>query len=284
MGNLIVHVGYPKCASTLLQREVFKNLKLTKFINNEEIISLFLQKEFSNEQLRQSKLRTLAKDISSSNSDLLISNENFSMPNTWLHNQKFNNFFSREESTKLIKKYFCKVKVIIIIRNQCDWIYSWYQERVKYGETKSLNEILNSEIYEKTISDFLNYQSTINFYERNFGSKNVFVLGLKNIVKQQELKKTIKKLFNEDIKINHLKRINSNQGDLNTEILRFCNKFLLFSDSIFSKKIYHLIKKILSYTFFISKKIRVQRKMSSSLFEKYSKQNQNLNRKIQDLL
>ena len=71
----------------------FKNLKLTKFINNEEIISLFLQKEFSNEQLRQSKLRTLAKDISSSNSDLLISNENFSMPNTWLHNQKFNNFF-----------------------------------------------------------------------------------------------------------------------------------------------------------------------------------------------
>ena len=69
------------------------------------------------------------------------------------------------------------------------------KKRVKYGETKSLNEILNSEIYEKTISDFLNYQSTINFYERNFGSKNVFVLGLKNIVKQQELKKTIKKLF-----------------------------------------------------------------------------------------
>ena len=56
-------------------------------------------------------------------------------------------------------------------------------------------------------------------------------------------KENYKKLFNEDIKINHLKRINSNQGDLNTEILRFCNKFLLFSDSIFSKKIYHLIKK-----------------------------------------
>lgn len=118
MREIYIHVGYPKCASTFLQQEVFPKLDgvnfLYKYMNNKYKIDHVLWASFG-------KLEEGKNLISS---ELLSGNQLI-----------YHKYCSGLEMLDRLKRLYPNAKIILIERNKEDWLKSLYQQHRADGGT-----------------------------------------------------------------------------------------------------------------------------------------------------
>lgn len=224
MKKAIIHIGYPKAASTWLQKNVFPTVRnATPVIKNPQtkyFIETY-QTEFSPEEA----IRILPDDDT-----LLLSDERFlgGMLTGGM------NGFAIKCIAERFKTTFDKVKIVIVVRNQYDIIASTYSHYVYYGGTYNFEKFYLNNLYyviQKMAlfsPHLFDYYRIYDTYTSLFGKDNVAVLLYEDIelspirfISQIENKTDL--LFDKH-EIN-LNKINESKSYKDIQIQRFINRF-----------------------------------------------------------
>lgn len=187
MESTIIHVGYHKSASTFLQQQIFPFLPINYvFFAGDK--RQYLDMIESEDGLDPDAIRAWLDDEISRKykegrrSITLLSHEELSG-----HPHGYRNI-SPFTTAKNLKSVFPDAKILVIVRNQLDYITSLYTYRVaiKGYETRSFARFLNEE-GEKGLFDHLEYHGLIEFYHQIFGPEKVAVLPLELLLAKPEM-------------------------------------------------------------------------------------------------
>ena len=225
MSKAIIHIGYPKAASTWLQKNVFPTVKNATPVLKNDITRYFVETfytEFSPEK---------AKELLPESETLLLSDERFigGMLTGGL------NGFAVRCIAERFKETFDEVQIIMVIRNQLDIIASTYAHYVYYGGTYNFKKFyLNPEYYViqkmALFSPHLyDYYKIYKTYKSLFGKDNVAVLLYEDIINSpSEFISQIETetgLYFDKEKIN-LAETNTGKSYKDIQIQRIINRFL----------------------------------------------------------
>ena len=273
--KLIIHIGYPKTASTTLQLNLMgKLIKLKKILclahapelpgyayknklnihncynyilsgkkNNDKI-----NKELKNLQrinqkvslLSSESLAWIAEDTKSDHSKLpLLINKN------------------SERMYELFNEYFSKIIIVIVIRNQKELCPSIYKETLEVMRLPDYKNWIRKILVKKGVKNsFLNFNRQISNYQKLFGKKNVKVLLYEDLLYDQDyFFNQLSKIFNTTknfTKKNFLKKkvnINPYSFVSNFTLSNFITIFLArYIQRIIPKIFYNFLQKIYSFT------------------------------------
>lgn len=142
--NVYFHIGFPKTATTFLQKAIYPFLKKVHYIpiltqqRYEKEIFKILFEDLSDDE---SRLLTKMLLNNTSKRDVLYSQEEFS---TGSISTRFLSIQDKRNVLKNIKKIFSQqeLKIIIGIREQRDIIRSFYLQHLHQGGTNSLEDFL----------------------------------------------------------------------------------------------------------------------------------------------
>jgi hypothetical protein len=185
MNNLnYIHVGYPKCASSFLQMDIFSKDERIKFhgIIRDPDSSKSVK---INPIIRKFILYARGKtNIAPKSEDLIrimsgnvnvISDEDFST---------YGNI-AIENKVERIKNILPSAKIIIVVRSPISLLRSFYDFYFRGGHIKiGLNDFFNKEFEnyeESTILQTAHYKRCISCFVEEFGSENVYVLNLDDL-------------------------------------------------------------------------------------------------------
>lgn len=221
---VIVHVGYPKTASTWFQDEYFKHITNYNVVNKKTVNKLICFKD------------SILFDFNNASAPLDYLQGNLLLTSELLLNS-FNNWNYGNGvivNAQKIKAYFPTAKIIIFIRNQKDIICSAYQQYVKLGGSYGVKKY----IYGGRNFNFehLLYDRVINYYESLFGKDAVHVYLYEDFKNDQ---KGFLEKFNNDFgfivtsKQISFKPVNIGLRKGLYYVLRFFN---LFSNNMIGKK------------------------------------------------
>jgi Sulfotransferase family len=178
--TMLIHIGYPKAASTWLQNIVFSDEKSGFFapwgLPSGEATEQFVIAnafKFSAETARQTFAPGLA-EAKRRNLVPAISQE------TLIGSQIRGCYWGKEVADRLAAT-FPNAKILIVIREQKATILSSYREHIKMGETTTLDRFIGADDRKPGFGppcqlDYLEYDRPIAYYHQLFGSKNVLVL------------------------------------------------------------------------------------------------------------
>ncbi len=289
----IIHVGYPKCASTFLGKNIFPNLNVN-FIRMRD----------------QHKSREITEYCKKNGFDP-------SVLSTWLDQYKkkslnttilsFSGFSGDAHGTikdidpfiiaNNLKLTFPNAKILIIIRNQLSYITSLYAFRVtlKGLETRSFENFLAQE-GERGLFDKLEYHNLIGHYINLFGNNNVLVLPVELLSKDSH--RFIEKIGEfscldinpKEILNTSMSRPTSNRSTKNQNIINFMRiinrafRFIISKQKYISvnigDKYYKTKEKIVPLidSFWSDNKqdIRIPQEIEKQLIEKYKISNLHL--------
>lgn len=174
MSSNIIHIGYPKTATTWFQRNFYpmvENVCLPHHnLVKKNIISPF------DLQYSAEKYSTEFKDANDSKR-MIICEENLVGS---LQNGGMQGYHTKETALRL-KSLFPEAEIVIFIRNQDEMIASAYIQYVKGGGNYSLHKYLFDKQYDYSNSrmlfslDFFQYHEVIGLYQNLFGKDNVHV-------------------------------------------------------------------------------------------------------------
>lgn len=177
---MLIHVGYPKAASTWLQNIVFSDENAGFYapwgLPSGEATEQFVIAnafKFSAEKALQAFASGLA-EAQRRNLVPVISQE------TLIGSQIRGCYWGKEVADR-IASTFPKAKILIVIREQKATILSSYREHIKMGETTPLDRFIGA--YDRKPGfgppcqlDYLEYDRTIAYYHNLFGIENILVL------------------------------------------------------------------------------------------------------------
>ncbi|MDJ0795251.1 MAG: hypothetical protein QNJ51_00190 [Calothrix sp. MO_167.B12] len=187
--NLLIHIGYPKVASTWLQKAIF-NDENAGFITpwgacSAEALDAFALTNsfrFSAEEtyklfepgLKQANERDLIP---------VISHESLS------GNQMGQNYWGKEVADRMYA-VFPDARILIMLREQKSILMSSYQQHIKTGGNKTINRFIGVDINKAGFKpicrlEHLEYDLLISYYQTLFGNKNVLVLPLELLKKDK---------------------------------------------------------------------------------------------------
>lgn len=210
----VLHIGYGKCSTTLLQKKIFPQIVKKYKINywsNTYILKSLCNKEIMKKmnlikkKLIQNKLSHYNKVNLKKNDNYFISCEN--LINTWWNPEFY------KQNCKFIKETFGKdVHIVITIRKPSEFLRSVYLELIHNSIfIKEKDFFLDDKTYKKTRKKYkwniekFDYLKIISLYKKNFHKVSV--------VKYEEIKnfqflKNIFKLKNNEVF--YLKKIYKN--------------------------------------------------------------------------
>jgi len=171
--NTIIHIGYPKTASTWFQNNVFNNINTYSYVKREDVENLFIKPYGNN--FNVSKTKKFLDD--NYNKNLIISDERLL---GGMYSGGYNGFATTIIVNRL-KQVFPDAKIIIIIRNQVDAIASAYYHYIMYGGTYNVNNFLFPKHYYIVQKlgmfsfEFYNYYNLISMYKDMFTEVNVYL-------------------------------------------------------------------------------------------------------------
>ena len=184
-----IHIGYHKTASTFLQSRVYPkidNLLVLNHIN--EKTDQWFYKHFVQVNAHQFDKKNflknftniiLASGVKLEDKILAISEENLS-------GDIYTGLESRELMLRLFD-VFGPVKILIVIRNQIDYLLSAYGNYVVHGGTKRFSSwFYGEETRFKRIANKLIYSALILDYMATFGERNVTVLQYERLFDRNE--------------------------------------------------------------------------------------------------
>lgn len=175
MSEQIIHIGYPKTASSWLQRFVFNNNKIGLETISRGVIQaeLLLPNDLQfDEDKAFSRVHSEIEKIKKEGKTPVLSHEHFSG-----HAQSGG--YYNYNLAKRLKNLFREAKVIIVIRNQLDMIYSSYLHYIKTGGRCNIKRFLNPPkdgIVPLFRYEYFEYHKLIKIYRDFYGKENVLVL------------------------------------------------------------------------------------------------------------
>ena len=178
----LIHVGYPKTASTTLQNNFFAKLESTCVIGqplseeNNEIRRVILQLtdaetlEFSSDRIKEQINNLFCQSM------LILTEETFSTGST------LSGKVNRYEIAQRLNELFPNAKVLIVIREQLSMVKSYYlqYQKIQQAQVESFDDWFKGLVsdYQSGVTGLLallQYHKTIGMYQNMFGSKNVLV-------------------------------------------------------------------------------------------------------------
>ena len=220
--NIIIHIGYPKAASTWLKKSFFPNVENYQLVDNalviEKIIkpnALFFEGIKTNEYFAE------------------MYNENFIISESMLLGGLImggNNGAYTKELCYRLGVVFPNAKILIIIRNQFEALTSAYLEYIKKGGSYSIKKYFSRKINIplRFSFEYFAYDKLISLYSSIFGKENVNVFLYEDLLyDSKNFINKITKVFDFEIKcdeINFLKNNLAYQRYL-FPIVRFSNMF-----------------------------------------------------------
>ena len=175
--EIFFHIGFPKTASTTLQKSIFENYP--GLIRSYDIGGIIIKRE---ELVFESEFDNIKKNIvepmQKQSEKLVISDEAFAT------GDQVQSLVGRMTIAQRIERLFPSAKIIVVIRQQLDIIRSLYCQRAKNvdGDFSSLTRFVpwleSNWKNRKYYSDFHNYlyYDLIAYYQRLFGGGNILVL------------------------------------------------------------------------------------------------------------
>lgn len=212
--NIFVHVGYPKSASTTLQKTLFSkhsdilNLGLYPTNNigvdtketsedsiylNDGYLKIFYdnmtklnEKEYAksnNEFLFNEKIK---KYILATDKKVIFSHERFT--------SVFFAYKDYQVKAKRLYNFFPNAKILFIIRNQYNWLMSQYRDHpfdprnLSSGKATTFDEWFEIASTDKSIKlmDNLDYYNVIQYYEDLYGRQNIGVFQFEELITDLE--------------------------------------------------------------------------------------------------
>jgi hypothetical protein len=219
MQKKLIHIGYPKTATTWFARYFYP------FVTNAETYfhdDLYFDFSEGNEKF---ELRN-THPVSGADHLILFTHAFSGLYNFRWENSKYRNFF-----LKHLKQKFPDAEIIIFIRNQIDFIASGYSTYLTHGGTYTFNKLFKPGLIDGELFplEYLNYCETIRAFRENFGCENVYVYIYEEFLENNET--FIKKLIAThglDFSVKELHRDKTNEklriGLAN--LLRLSNKFV----------------------------------------------------------
>lgn len=221
--RVIIHAGYPKAASTYLQRKLFKNhSEISEFSdqnynNSDQNKMIEAMRRISCTESFNFDLdhweKTISKIINNipSNRKILISFEGLISPGR----------ADRKIIIRRLRKIFKNAGIIIIIRNQEDILRSTCFQHMRknklYDSFRDINDWLENPLkHSKHLTTNYNhpinrikYYPVVRYYEKKFGRENILILKLEELKCDKSI--FIKKL-SRFCKINEEEALNLTSG------------------------------------------------------------------------
>jgi len=225
--ELLIHAGYPRCASSFLQDRIFNNFKKIYYVNEgikfrSEMNNFCYQVEYDIDlQKKYSPLFFPGNTCRS-----FVSEE-----------QLVGGLFSGCVNSAMIldklERLECDIKVLVIVRNQIEILDSSYRQYIKMGGTYSIEKFFDTELSKRNFIslDCFKYYSTIEQFEKRFGKQNILVIGYKEMT--NNFPKFIDKVSAfYDVEVgdfagfNFKTKVNKSLNNRSLKMLRFFNKFV----------------------------------------------------------
>jgi hypothetical protein len=203
MSDTIIHIGYPKTATTWFIRKFYPNIKNAGIVYYDDIKfninhgQEFFKINFRNEILEKEKL-------------VIVTHAFAGLVNLHWEQGRYREFF-----LKNLKNEFPSASVIIFIRNQLDFIASVYSSYLKRGGSYKIDELFS----EKNTNsgsffsfEYLEYDKLIKTYKEHFGAEKVFVYIYEELLEDNIcfLKQFVNE-FHFDVNVDDLSFVKSNE-------------------------------------------------------------------------
>lgn len=188
---LLIHIGYPKSASSWLQDFIFPDTRLgfmSPWGNKTKTYMIHKGSEFSAESVFN-LFEPGLKEAADLGLVPTISNEHLTGILGFSHKSlsKWSSAHSRLIPERLYKA-FPQAKILIIIREQKSFIMSAYRQNIRTGGTQYINQYISDKNDPAGIFplDALRYDVLIEQYQSLFGRDNILVLPFELIRKKQD--------------------------------------------------------------------------------------------------
>ncbi len=229
----LIHIGYPKTATTWFQKYFYPNMKNISIVSRNKIDYLIFNKNsftFNGQEVKKEIYNEHKKRIVLCEERIVVDRRNCGI--------------LLVEKAQRLKKIFPDGKIVVFIRNQLDMLASQYSQHLKSGGNYSINRYLfDSDINMAKQNFFVQYEYNyiIEKYKELFGSNNVCVFLFEDFQNDPQgfLLEYIKRLNLEtDIKeIKYQKKINIRYKKFMIPFVRLFNTFTSVNfDSSFQKK------------------------------------------------
>jgi len=238
---LLIHIGYPKTASSWLQADIFSNQSTgfcvpwenqdglchaaTDFFVNCDIFSPTAAQEFFQPGLETAKQQQLTP---------VLSNEFLSGCAFFTHYNYHQSL--PQEIAERLKSVFPNAKILIMIREQKSMLISAYRQMLIMGNSLTIEEFINTG--DKDITkhptvgnlENLKFDQLVQKYQEVFGRENLLVLPLEMLTKDKKVffhqLYTFAETPEQEIKNEESKNVGLKGGRL--ELLRKMNLYLFY--------------------------------------------------------
>ena len=299
MQKLYLHIGYSKTGTTTLQNYFFKIHEDINYLGrpykNRNLEKIIFELKSLNKRQFHLKRYKISKELNNlnlkKNKTNLISEENL----TGIFGFYSHNLYELTERYLSILRKRYDLKIVIIIRNQPDWIISRYsnfqdnfyrisKEFIKIDYLFKLMNKTNKTKKEKNLLKNIDYYKFIKFLNKKCGKRNVKVLYYESLkLNKDKFVKDLSKFLNIDIRKSKkllIKSTNISLKNKDTYIVKknyvpskkiYKNKITLFLSKFLPKKIKKIVRIIIHYLINFFLKIQMHLLKEKIYFSEYDK-------------
>jgi hypothetical protein len=173
--GVVIHVGFPKTASTFLQDNIFSRSPELVWVGHDITPSLY-ERSISDQQRKEAMVRLsdLRKIADRERKTLIISDEILAV-GAWLP-RDVDRIDQPENIRVRLQGLAPNAKILIVIRPQYDWLTSWWRQYTTAMGTETLEQVIDSHFFETRLRPMLCYDRTVEAYQAAFGAEAVKVL------------------------------------------------------------------------------------------------------------
>ncbi|MFY0598038.1 MAG: hypothetical protein JXR03_00105 [Cyclobacteriaceae bacterium] len=283
----IVHVGFPKTATTFLQKEVFPYFQDVNFVGYRRCEKVFFDMIFLDDlDYNEADIRTKFDLLANADCNLFSFESLAGAPFIYKG-------LGRSGIPNRLKSLGVD-KVIITIRDQVEMFDSLYRQYVIQGGVMRFKDFINVDrkwnIYVRAFNpDYLKYDGLIDKYLEVFGGKNVLILRQEDLKVDEKgfierIEEVIGKKSNEGAIEKSKNKANRSLSNLAISILRIVNHFIftsqkpnnLVSNHLSTRNVSRVFIAILEpflFRFISSKRSFVKKEYENYIRDYYSESN-----------